>query len=122
MANLTKDQRILRDNPNKTPHELLLLGLSAKAYEELVAKQEKDLKAPVHPEPQPAPQVQRPVVKTVPKINAIAKTNVPAPMFNSKNDMAWLVPKAGKAGKALYMTKAQALRQQRKYPQDYDVK
>lgn len=118
MANLTRDQRLIRDNPNKTAHELLLLGLSTKAYEEMVAKEEKDLKAPMKPEP----QVQRPIVKTVPKINAIAKTNVPAPMFNSKNDMAWLVPKAGKAGKPLYMTKAQALRQQRKYPQDYDVK
>lgn len=41
MANLTKDQRILKENTDKSPYELLKLGLSEKKYQELLKEEPK---------------------------------------------------------------------------------
>lgn len=116
MANLTKDQRILRDNPGKSPYELLMLGLSQAKYEELLAAEDKRHNAPT----QKVPQKAEPVVKTSIPIRAIPQTTAPAPIIKGHHDMAVLWDK--KAGRGLRMTKAQVLRQIKKYPNQYEMR
>lgn len=46
MANLTKDQRIIKDNPKASPYELLKLGLSEKRYNQLLAEENQSKPEP----------------------------------------------------------------------------
>lgn len=59
MANLTKDQRIIRDNPGKSPYELKELGISDKAFEELLTN------APA----EPAPAIEESLLPPPPAMN-----------------------------------------------------
>lgn len=127
MANLTRDQRLIKENPNKTPYELLMLGLSEAKYQELLAHEDAVRAAPAQKVPQQtdtAPQTTgkaEPVIKAkTPLQRAIPMTNVAAPIITNSHDMAILRNK--KTGKELRLTKGEALRQAKKYPQEYEVR
>lgn len=107
MANLTKDQRIIKDNPEASPYELKALGLSDKAFEEMMggSKEQQEQPAKV------APQIQ---------VNTKAQPKVSSYTAPSSKGMAYLINK--KRGGQTKMTLASAQRQARKYPNEYDVK
>lgn len=116
MANLTKDQRIIKDNPNATPHELLLLGLSQSKYEELTATEQKEAVAPIQQTREERIQTKvKPVVRAIPKIDAAA------PVFAPQSDMVWLIDKTGKT-RPMRITRKQGERQVRKYPKEFEIK
>lgn len=124
MANLTKDQRILKDNPKATPHELLLKGLSQAKYEELVQKAENDVKAPIQKEPvktEPIVQQVQVMNKQAPVIRAIPKTDSAAPIFTSSHDMAWLIDKTGRC-RPFWCTYTYAMKQVKKYPKQFEIR
>lgn len=134
MANISKDQRIINQNPGLTPHELLLKGISAAKYEELIKQEESKITAPVQktPEekiapiaqPEPAksiPQVQPIQQKSTPIVKAIPKTNAPAPMFSNANEMVYVIDKTGKT-RPIYMSRAIAMKWVRKYPKEFEIK
>lgn len=58
-----KDKKIIDSNPDKTPYELLELGLSNKAYEKLL---QEPIAKPSTPELQPV-KVAKETITTVPK-------------------------------------------------------
>lgn len=68
MANISKDDKIIRDNPGLSPEELLKKGLSEKKYEDLLkAPKEVPSVKKIVPEIQPA--------RPMPKLTVI--THVP---------------------------------------------
>lgn len=87
MAALTKDARIIKENPGKTIHEYRLLGVSEKKLEELQSIEDAKEKLPIPK----AKEVQKaePVVVKNEKFRAqpAAKMYVPAP----NNDMVTVV-------------------------------
>lgn len=112
MANLTKDQRLIRDNPDATPEQLLEMGLSQKGYADLKAKQAENTK-------QEEVKVVQKVQPVVTQNTARAMPRTTPPKVSATAGMAWLVNK--KNGKRLYMAEAQVLRQIKKYPAEYEI-
>jgi hypothetical protein len=108
MANLTKDARLIRDNPGMSAADLLNLGLSQGAYEELLKQQENPYGTTETPKkpviPNPVTKIQdnetfpdlRKVPPTVTKEastqpqRAVPKINTGAPM-DSNSEMAVLI-------------------------------
>lgn len=128
MANLTKDARIIKDNPDLTPYELLTeKGLSQNGYDHLVAHNESLKAAPAKQViERPVPQIQTPQQLVEPTIKTISDTNenrraIPAiseVVYNS-GDMATLIN--NKTGKQTSMSKSAAVRFAKKYPKEYKV-
>lgn len=148
MANLTKDQRIIRDNPDKSPYELLQLGLSQKAYEELLAKDQSASGKPpeetvdevlaksnnvsqslgdtekgfvenvVLTEVKPAEEPQK-VKATVEKEPRATPKIIEVPAEPVPYGMAWLVNKV--TGKRTYMTFEAASRRKKSHPDTYSI-
>lgn len=110
MANLTKDQRIIKDNPDDTPEQLLEKGLSPKGYAELKTKETKEVERQA-----PPPKVQAVVTQNTSR----AMPRTVAPKSNVTAGMAYLVNKI--TGKRTYMSEAQVLRQIKKYPAEYEI-
>ena len=68
MARISKDDKLIQDNPNLSAYELLQKGLSEKKYEELVSKENE----PPKQQPKTAPQVTQ-SDKLIPEINTSAR-------------------------------------------------
>lgn len=107
MANLTRDQRIIKENPGLTAYELLEKGLSQAGYEKLVSEnytvqqtpdmaQSSDLPKTEKPEPI-RPTVQPTIRKAEPKLSS-------APRQQADKHMGYLINK--KTGKRTRMTMA----------------
>lgn len=111
MANLTRDQRIIRDNPTKTPYQLLQLGLSQAGYQELMSKVPEAAQVTERITP---PQPQR----AQPKVTKVAQ-QAQRPAATNNTAMAYLVNK--KTKKRTLMTRASALLAQRGDKANYDV-
>lgn len=108
MANISRDERIKRDNPTLSAYELLTQKqISQEFYNKLVQDNYQPAKAeattPVHPEriTPPTPQPIKPVVT-----RANPKTNRPAQVMRGGSDMAFLVNNTTK--KRTRMTRASA--------------
>lgn len=118
MANLTRDQRLVKENPTLSAYELLQKGLSQDAYNKLVQEN-------YQPQGKIKPEVQQPVIKTSEELireyrenskasqpvkpvvtRATPKINKPAQVVRGKSNMAYLHNK--KTGKKTYMTRASA--------------
>lgn len=118
MANYTKDQRIIKDNPDATPYELLELGLSEKKYDELMqsaGQSVKDVEI-IDAEPLPPPRVKATITeqpaRAIPTITVAVKANV-------DTGMAYLINT--QSGKRTYMTFNSATRAATKNPKKYKV-
>lgn len=147
MANLTKDQRIIRDNPGLNAYELLQKGLSEKAYQELLQKEDKAAskvvieetvdevlaraeaaKLSLAPEtfqdivetpPPPPPVVSQRAKATVQESHIAVPKLAKAPVVQPPTGMAWLINKA--TGKRTYMTLYSAERRLKSHPSTYTI-
>lgn len=108
MANLTRDQRIIKENPGLTAYELLEKGLSQAGYEAMLQS------APEPAKPEPIrPPIQPTVRKAEPKLSS-------APRQQGDKHMAYLVNK--KTGKRTRMTRASAEFMMKLDKNSYDVR
>lgn len=121
MANISRDERIKRDNPTLSAYELLTQKqISQEFYNKLVADNYQPVKAtdeainnaiansqPTQPAVQPeriTPPTPQPIKPVVTRANP--KTNRPAQVMRGKSDMAYLVNNTTK--KRTRMTRASA--------------
>lgn len=110
MANISRDERIKRDNPTLSAYELLQKGISQDFYNKLV-------QANYQPQGRIKPEVQQPVKPVVTR--AQPKVNKPAQVVRGKSNMAYLKNK--KTGKMTRMTRASAEFAQKLDKGNYDV-
>lgn len=110
MANLTRDQRLVKENPTLSAYELLQKGLSQDAYNKLVQEN-------YQPQGKIKPEVQQPVKPVVTR--AQPKVNTPAQVVRGKSNMAYLHNK--KTGKKTRMTRASAMFAAKLDKGNYDV-
>lgn len=137
MANLTKDQRLIKENPGKSPYELKEMGLSDKGFTDLLAEQGaegKKQEATKPPEDQNKPTVTQlqdienkltdaivapvPAKLTIIPSRATPHTQAAKPMHVAEGQ-GILIEK--KSGKRTQMSKAAAERWARKHPGKFDV-
>ncbi len=114
MANLTKDQRLIKENQDKDPYELLQLGLSQSKYNELVAamtsKPKKAEEKKSHTEPNPEEK------KTLaPQRVTVIRATPQTRQYNQPESgaMAWYLDPQGKG---THMSRTAAERLSRKTP------
>lgn len=118
MAGLTKDEKIIKANPDASAYELLQLGISEKKYNELLEKESTEATAPrqkVAPVVVEATKVE-PKVTVVEAPRAAPKlTQVTAAQVTGKT---YLVNK--QTGKRTPMTAESIRRMVNKYPNIYE--
>lgn len=116
MAKLSKDELIIKQNPGLTAYELLQKGLSERAYNDLIAKEQAETQ--VKQSAKIAPAVSETQIQKSPAKAAVIQTPAKAiPRLsdvppNATGEMAWLI---GPDGKQTLMTKEAAERCSRKF-------
>lgn len=112
--------KLMNANPDKTPYQLLELGLSQSDYEEMINERpkrgRKPKEEPVKTEEPPMPEVIKPIkvqpTSTIPK----PKQPVQA-LYTHQNNTAVVLYK----GKQMTMNRKTAELMQNKYPKQYQI-
>jgi len=128
-----RDAKIIRDNPDASPYDLLALGLSQKAYDRYTETLEKQSKAPVprsstagkdedvdDSPAQPSEGIKPAIVETV-----AAKPNVVKPVLssavNNAGDVLSTLTIIGPTGIPQKMNAKQAVKLAARHPNKYKI-